>query len=79
MRYAVIGEALGKLRRTDPEVAAQVPGLANAGGLRNVLVHGDAPVADERVYDTAVSDVPELISALGTLMVQAGGDSDVAM
>lgn len=70
--FEILGEALGKLRRIDPETAERVPGLANAVGLRNVLIHGYAEVDDERIYDTAVKDLPMLTEALAQLMAEAG-------
>lgn len=70
--FEIVGEALGKLRRIDPEVAARVPGLKDAVGLRNVLIHGYAEIIDERVYDTATGDLPLLVEALAALMAEAG-------
>lgn len=67
----VIGEALGKLRQTDPASASRVPGLKDAVGLRNVLIHGYAEIVDERIYDTAVEDLPELIAVLASLLAEA--------
>jgi len=66
-----MGEALSKLRRVDVETAGRVPGLADAVGLRNVLIHGYAEIVDERVYDTAVRDVPGMIDALDALLAEA--------
>ncbi|WP_024441614.1 DUF86 domain-containing protein [Mycobacterium sp. UM_WGJ] len=70
--FEIVGEALGKLRQIDPETTGRVPGLANAVGLRNVLIHGYAEIVDERIYDTAVADVPGLIEVLTSLMAEAG-------
>jgi len=69
----IVGEALGKLRKADPETAARIPFLNDAVGLRNVLIHGYAEVIDERIYDTAVRDVPELVVILAALL---DGDQD---
>lgn len=68
--FEIVGEALGRLRRIDPDMAASVPGLQDAVGLRNVLVHGYAEIVDERVYDTAVDDLPRLIEALAVLLAE---------
>lgn len=70
--FEIIGEALNKLRRIDAETAARVPGLQNAVGLRNVLIHGYAEIVDARVYDTAIQDIPALVEALGLLLEEAG-------
>ncbi|QPL05258.1 MULTISPECIES: HepT-like ribonuclease domain-containing protein [Actinomyces] len=70
--FEIAGEALGRLRHIDPSTAARVPRLAEAVGMRNILIHGYATVVDERVYDTAVSDIPDLIDALTLLLAEAG-------
>ena len=70
--FEIIGEALNKLRRIDADTAARVPGLKNAVGLRNVLIHGYAEVVDSRVYDTVIHDLPELRAALRALLEEAG-------
>ena len=36
----IIGEALSRLSRTDPELAARIPDIGSIIGLRNVLAHG---------------------------------------
>lgn len=68
--FEIVGEALGRLRRVDPGTAARVPGLGNAVGMRNVLIHGYAEVVDERVFDTAMLDLPGLVDVLSALMSQ---------
>ncbi len=70
--FEIIGEALNKLRRIDAETALRVPGLRNAIGLRNALIHGYAEIVDGRVYDTVIQDLPELIEALGEILGEAG-------
>lgn len=70
--FEIIGEALGKLRRLDPPTAARIPGLGNAVGLRNVLIHGYAEIVDERVYATAIDDLPGLVEVFAVLMAEAG-------
>ena len=66
--FEIVGEALTKLRRDDPETARRIPGLKEAIGLRNVLIHRYAEIVDERIYDTAISDLPSLIETITTLM-----------
>lgn len=70
--FEIIGEALNRLRQVDADTAARVPGLKNAVGLRNVLIHGYAEIVDDRVYDTVVHDLPGLIEALRLLLAEAG-------
>ncbi len=70
--FEIVGEALNKLSRVDVDTAARVPGLREAVGLRNVLIHGYAEIVDGRVYDTVIQNLPGLVSALATLLDEAG-------
>lgn len=70
--FEIVGEALNNLRRVDPATAAQIPGLREAVGLRNILIHGYAEIVDERIYDTAHQNVPDLIQVLSGLLDQIG-------
>jgi uncharacterized protein with HEPN domain len=50
--FEIVGEALGRLRRVDPETAERVPGLKDAVGLRNVLIHTGEPMTGaHRLYE----------------------------
>ena len=51
----IIGEALNRLRKADPEVAQRIPDLSRIIGLRNILAHGYA-VIDDAVVWSAVSN-----------------------
>ncbi|UWF77872.1 MULTISPECIES: HepT-like ribonuclease domain-containing protein [Microbacterium] len=56
----IIGEALNRLRRLDPEMADQIPEINRIIGLRNILAHGYATVDDDVVWTAASTRVPEL-------------------
>lgn len=60
-KLEIVGEALNQLRKVDPALAAQLPELAAAVGLRNVLIHGYASVDHRLVWDVAAHHVPQLI------------------
>lgn len=66
--FTIIGEALGALRRDAPHIAAHIPAVNDAIGLRNVLVHGYADVDDDTVWHTATVDIAPLIDALQRLL-----------
>lgn len=68
--FEILGEALGRRRQFDPATASRVPGLKEAVGMRNVLIHGYAEIVDERIYDTAIADVPGLIEVLSSLLAE---------
>lgn len=56
----IIGEALSRLSRVDPETAATLPELRSIVGFRNILVHGYAQVDDEVVWRIIHDDLPLL-------------------
>lgn len=70
-QFGVVGEALNRLRRVDPETAAQIPDLARIIAFRNVIIHGYATVDDNLVWHVATSRVGILIDALDRLLTEA--------
>lgn len=66
-KLEVLGEALGKLRQFHPEVAEQIPGLAKAVGMRNVLAHEYGSVNSILVWDTITLHLPALLASLREL------------
>jgi uncharacterized protein with HEPN domain len=58
----IIGEAVGRLRRDDPDTADRLSGHEKIVGFRNVLVHGYDLVDDGIVWDTIRTDLPLLLS-----------------
>ncbi|MBC7595774.1 MAG: DUF86 domain-containing protein [Kineosporiaceae bacterium] len=67
-QFQIIGDALNKLRRVDPDTAAQIPDLARIIAFRNVLVHGYATIDNELVWEVATSRLPDLSAILRTLL-----------
>lgn len=71
-QFQIIGDALNRLRRGDPDIAAMVPDLARIVAFRNVLVHGYASIDDEIVWEAATSRVGGLIEVLDQLLNGVG-------
>jgi uncharacterized protein with HEPN domain len=67
-QFEIIGEALGRLRATDPDMAANIPELARIVAFRNVLIHGYATVDDRLVWDVVQVKLPVLRAALHALL-----------
>ena len=67
-QFQILGEALNRLSRVDPNIAAQVPDLPRIVAFRNVLVHGYAVIDDELVWQVAVERVPQLSALLQQLL-----------
>lgn len=66
----IVGEALGRLAKLDPALAASVPELSRIVGLRNVLIHGYAQVDDRLVWSVLDSKVPRLLADLEALLAE---------
>ncbi len=70
-QFTIIGESLSGLRRSDPELAGQIPDLARIVAFRNVLIHGYAVVDDRLVWGVVEGDLELLRAALTRLMKDA--------
>ncbi len=70
--FEIIGEALNRLLKTSPEIAANVPDLARAVAVRNLLIHGYATVDDAIVWRTVQADLPILRDSVAALLEALG-------
>ena len=61
-QFEIIGEALARLERVDPErLAEAIPEYRRIIGFRNLIAHGYDVIDDAALWDFAVNRVPELI------------------
>lgn len=67
-QFEIVGEALGQLRRTAPDLAACVPDLPRIVAFRNVLIHGYAAIDDRLVWEVATERVAPLIAVIDGLL-----------
>jgi uncharacterized protein with HEPN domain len=56
-QFEIIGEALNRLSREAPEIAARLPDTRRAVAMRNALIHGYREVDNETVWQTAQADL----------------------
>ena len=70
----IVGEALNRLSRSAPHLAARTPDLARAVAFRNLLIHGYATVDDATVWRTVTEDMPVLAGHVGHLLAELGED-----
>lgn len=67
-QFEIVGEALNRLSRVDPETAALVPDLPRIVAFRNVLAHGYAVIDDALVWQVATRRLPDLRAVLERLI-----------
>jgi uncharacterized protein with HEPN domain len=67
-KLQIIGEALAKLSKTDPEIASSIPDIRQIIGFRNVLVHGYAVIENVTVYEIATQRLPQLEAIVTKLL-----------
>ena len=58
--FEIIGEALGRMRKTDLATAQKVPNYDAIIAFRNLLIHGYDSIDNARVWQIIKDDVPEL-------------------
>ncbi len=73
-QFEIIGEALNKLKRVDPNVAGGIADLPKIVAFRNILAHGYATIDNELVWHFANTRLVELSDALDRL-IQESPDS----
>ena len=70
-QFQIVGEALGRLARADPETAVGIEDLPRIVASRNVLVHGYAVIDDALVWEVATVRAPLLRTQLEALLAGA--------
>lgn len=73
-QFEIIGEALNRLRKTDPAVAHKITGAHRIIAFRNILIHGYDLVDDEIVWDVIETHLPLLRQELEALLAQDEGE-----
>ncbi len=58
----IVGEALNRLSRNDPDLAARIPELRQIVAFRNVIAHGYDVVNDDVVWRVITEDLPTLVA-----------------
>jgi len=68
----IIGEAIYRAERSEPDLADQIPELREVTGLRNRIDHGYDAISDETVWKAASVGVPELQQRVDELLEREG-------
>lgn len=72
-KFEIIGEALNRLAKADPELARRIPESGNIVAFRNLLIHGYAVVDHARVWRIAQDSLLALRAAASALLDEMGG------
>ena len=67
-QFEIIGEALNRLARFDPETAERITEHRRIVAFRNVLIHGYDAVSDEVVWDIVETKLPVLREELEAIL-----------
>ena len=67
-QFEIIGEALRRLAREDPETTERVAEHERIISFRNILIHGYAEIDDRLVWDILQSKLPNLLEQVESLL-----------
>lgn len=67
-KFEIIGEALNRLSKTAPEIAARIPDLPRIVAFRNILIHGYAAVEDVLVWQMTRDKLGALRACIDALI-----------
>lgn len=67
-QFEIIGEALNRLAKAEPDVADQIRHYRRVISFRNVLIHGYDVVEDPVVWDVITNNLPALYEQVRILL-----------
>lgn len=76
-QFEILGEALNRLRKDDPETADRVPDIDKVVGMRNVIAHEYGDIDYEIVWAAVTKRLPVLLESLDDLIGEAGPAPEV--
>ena len=69
--FEIVGEALNRLSRSYPSIAAKIPELSRIVSFRNILAHGYDTIDIEIVWDITARLAPSLLEDVRACMEDA--------
>jgi uncharacterized protein with HEPN domain len=67
-KFEIMGEALGRIRRDDPELLPKIREYREIVSFRNILIHGYDTIDDRIVWDVAEDDLDGFIEDVERLI-----------
>ena len=71
-QFEIVGEALNRLDKLDPDTAARISDYRRIIGFRNVLAHGYDVISDDIIWDIVQNRLPELRQELDEIKQDLG-------
>ena len=75
-QFEISGEALNKLLKVEPSMAAAITDSKRIISFRNVLIHGYATISNEAVWTIVEKNLPVLHREVAQLLL-AGADPEI--
>jgi uncharacterized protein with HEPN domain len=69
-QFEIIGEAMSRLAKLDPQIAAQIRDYQRIIAFRNILIHGYAEVDNQIVWGVLVRNLPPLRQDVEDLLTE---------
>ena len=66
--FEIIGEAVGRLAKADPNTVAKIGKYQQIISFRNVLIHGYDLIDEEQVWEVIQTSLPSLEADVATLL-----------
>ncbi len=67
-KFEIIGEALNRVRKTDPSLLEIITDSEQIIGFRNVIIHGYDAISDRIVWDTVKESIPLLLREVSHIL-----------
>jgi uncharacterized protein with HEPN domain len=71
--FEIIGEAMNRIAKSDPAVAARIGHYSQIIAFRNVLAHGYDLIENDRVWDVVQNESSGLLHVVEELLREANG------
>ena len=66
--FEIIGEAMNRIAKYDPETAGRIGDYARIIAFRNILIHGYDLINHEEVWKIIKNNLPDLLSQVEELL-----------
>lgn len=66
--FEIIGEALNRLSKIDPQLLLRISDHQRIISFRNILIHGYDAILEERVWDAVQNHLPNLMTEVEELL-----------